>query len=154
MDNEREVISRATVKAVEALERAITKEVEQYEKAKDDDERRLHEARIKDLTKSLNEIRVGRVGLDQDVIEMTKAIDSRKESRRAKIFDLVKTGFVAGLGLFGTILGIQASRKNMEVLTEYEKEHYIATTAEKEAVKSAIDVDKTVNKFDKSINRR
>lgn len=152
--NERQVISNSTIKVLEALDKAVVKEVEAYDNAKDDDERRLHEARLKDLAKTINDIRSSKVGIDSDAVELVKAVDARKESKRAKVFDLIKTGVVAGLGLFGTILGIRASRQNMEVLSEYEKEHYIATTAEKKAVESAIDVDRMTKKFDQNLNRR
>lgn len=151
--NERLVISNSTIKVLEALDKAVVKEVEAYDSAKDDDERRIHEARLKDLAKTINDIRSSKVGIDGDAVELAKVMDARKESKRSKIFDLVKTGVVAGLGLFGTILGIRASRQNMEILSEYEKEHYVATMAEKKAMESAIDVDRMTNKFDKSVRR-
>ena len=142
-------MDEVTEKALAALENAITKEVELYDKATEDDERRLHEARIKDLVKSLDEMRQVEVGTDKYALELTKVQEIRNEGRRTRIFDGIKTFLVAGVGLLGTCLGIRASRKNMEILSEYEKEHYIATTAEKKAVDQACDVDNISKKFNR-----
>ncbi|MBO7449036.1 MAG: hypothetical protein J6U54_01595 [Clostridiales bacterium] len=153
MEKENVALEEATVSVVNALQEAVEKEMFEYKMAKDDDERRLHEARIKDLAKSINELRGTKLGSDELFVELEKLRVTSVENKKNRVFDGIKTAVVAGLGLFGTLLGIKASRDNMKVLSEYEKEHYVATTGEKRALESAIDVTGTVRKIESSFKK-
>ncbi|MBO7451843.1 MAG: hypothetical protein J6U54_15975 [Clostridiales bacterium] len=153
MERENIALEDATVQVVKSLQEIVENEMLAYQKAKDDDERRLHEARIKDLAKQINDLRGTKVGSDELYIELEKLRATSVENKKNRVFDGIKTAFVAGLGLFGTLLGIKASRDNMKVLSEYEKEHYVATTGEKKALESAIDVTGTIRKIESGFKK-
>lgn len=136
-----------------SYELMLIHENEAYEFAKTDEERRIHEARLKDIIKSYNEFKSTENAEEKACIEYDKIEAQRKENKKSRIFDGVKTVFITGVGLLGTLLGIKASRDNMKVLSEFEREHYIATVGERKAVESAIDVTGMVRKIESGFKK-
>ena len=148
----------ATRELIDGLRDAIKWNIQQYHIAETEEDKRVYEAKLKDLAKTLNEVRSckdhqticdeQKIEIEKLQLELEKLEASKTEAKKSRIFDGIKTGFIAGISIFTTWLGIKASRDNMKVLQEYETEHYIATTAEKEAVKSSCDVLGTMRKFE------
>lgn len=151
----------ATKEYIEGLRSAIEWNVEQFKTAEKEEDKRIYEAKLKDLGKALNEAKSCkdhqsmsddmRLEIDKLQLEIEKLEYQKKNDKKQRWFDGIKTGATLAFGFIGTIIGVKASRENMKVLANYEQEHYVATAAEKEAIRQSCDVLGTVRKFESKI---
>ncbi|MBO7450247.1 MAG: hypothetical protein J6U54_07725 [Clostridiales bacterium] len=139
----------------------------QYERAvfnneeSTDEERRIAEARLRDLAKTLNEVVSTndhaymsdqmKMEIEKLNLEIEKLEATAKETKKTRWYDGLKTlgGWVVG-GVT-TAVSINAARKNMEVAKGIEEEKYLATEGEKQAIRSGMDVHGIVQKFERKM---
>lgn len=150
---------RAKQEMVEAILDSIRYErgVMNSEESSDED-KRIAQNRLKDLSKTLVELTSTedhayltdkmKLEIDKISLEIEKLEAASKEAKKARWYDGIKTGMNWVVGGITTALGIKAARDNMKVLQHYEEEHYVATTAEKQAIANSINVLDTVRKFE------
>jgi len=143
----KEKFEEATITAIQALEDIIKEEQRMYAEAEDDDGRRLHEARIRETVKDLNNLRGTKLGVEEIELEKEKIKETKKSSIRTIIGDIGGKIIAATIGTITTTIAIVEARKNMKWATGHEMEHYISTIGEKKAIESAIDVSGMANKI-------
>lgn len=146
-----------TKEMIEGLRECIKWNIEQFQNAETEEERRIYEAKLKDLAKTVNDIRSCkdhsvmndelRIEVEKIQLEMEKLESSKKEGKKNRIVE----GFKIGFGLLTALIGVKATRDNMKVLANYEQEHYVATAAEKEAIRQSLDVPGMMHKFESKI---
>ena len=120
-------------------------------KQSSDEDKRIAQNRLKDLSKTLVELTSTEDHAyltDKMKLEIEKLESASKEAKKTRWYDGIKTGLNWVVGGITTALGIKAARDNMKVLQHYEEEHYVATTAEKQAITNSVNVLDTVRKFE------
>lgn len=146
-----------TTELIEGLRLAVKQNTDSLRDADSDEERRIYEARLKELAKVINDVRSCkdhaimndeiRIKIEELSVEVEKLDVQQKENKKGRIIEYLKIGF----GVIGTLIGIKASRDNMKILANYEQEHYVATSSEKEAIRQSLDVFGTIRRFENKI---
>lgn len=146
-----------TKELIDGLRLAVQQNTEGLRDADSDEERRIYEARLKELAKVINDVRSCedhavmndklRIEVEKLSLECEKLGSQEKEGKKNRIVE----GFKIGFGLLTALIGVKATRDNMKVLANYEQEHYVATAAEKEAIRQSLDVPGMMHKFESKI---